>query len=55
MEFGFKVKSKKEVYRLLVTDGRLYLPLIKELNYEYIACVLSGEKLTSILLDWLHP
>ena len=54
MEFGLKAKSKNEVYRLLVTNGRLYLPPMKESNYDYIACILSGEKLVSNLLDWFH-
>ena len=51
MEFGLKAKSINEIYRLLVTDVRLYLPPMKESNYNYIACLLSGEKLVSNLLD----
>ena len=55
MEFGLKAKSKNEVYRLLVTDDGLHLPPMRESNYDYLACILFGEKGVSTLIDWLHP
>ena len=51
IEFGLKAKSINEIYRLLVINFRLYLLPMKESNYNYIACILSGEKLVSNLLD----
>ena len=44
---GFKVKSKKEMYRLLVTDGKLYLLPIRLVNHKYIRNILTEKKLVS--------
>ena len=41
---GLKAKSKKEMYRLLVTEANVYLPPIREANYLYIRGILTGEK-----------
>ena len=41
---GLKAKSKKEMYRLLVSDAHIYLPPIKEANYLYIRQILTGKK-----------
>ena len=44
---GLKAKSKKEMYRLLVTDGKLYLPPIELSNHQYIRGILTGKKLVN--------
>ena len=44
IELGLKAKSKNEVYILLVTEGGLHLPPMKEANYYYIASILCGDK-----------
>ena len=47
IELGAKVRSKNEIYRLLVTGCGLYLPPMKEANYDFIANVLCGDKLVT--------
>lgn len=42
--WGIKAKSKSEMYRLLATDGRVYLPPLKQANYRYIRDILTGNK-----------
>ena len=44
---GLKSKSKKEMYRLLVSDGKLYLPPIGLANHKYIRGILTGTKSVS--------
>ena len=39
-----KAKSKLEMCRLLLTDGKVYLPPMKKTNYNYIRGVLTGKK-----------
>ena len=41
---AIKVKSKLEMYWLLLTDGKVYLPLIKQENYNYIIVILQEKK-----------
>ena len=41
-ELGTKAKSKNEVYRLLATEGNVFLPPQKETNYSYLANIISG-------------
>ena len=41
---GLKNKSKKEMYRLLVTEANVYLLPIREANYLYIRGILTGAK-----------
>ena len=41
---AIKAKSKLEMYRLLSTDGKVYLPPMKQANYNYIRGVLTGKK-----------
>ena len=54
MEFGVKARSKNEVYRLLATEGNLYLPPMKESNYDYIANLLCGDKRVFSVALWIH-
>ena len=42
-EIGIKAKSKHEVYRLLATEGNVYLPPQKEANHYYLSKVVSGK------------
>jgi hypothetical protein len=46
-EFGIKAQSKTEVYQLLTTEGKVYLPPMKEAGHKYISQVVRGEKLVS--------
>ena len=41
-QLGFKCKSKKEVYQLMVAQGKVYMPPIKLSNHEYVAGVIEG-------------
>ena len=42
-ELGTKAKSKSEVYRLLSTEGKVYLPPASEANHNFISDVISGK------------
>jgi hypothetical protein len=47
-ECGLKAQSKSEMYRLLATEGRVYLPPLKEANYLYIKDLMTGKKKASL-------
>jgi hypothetical protein len=47
-EAGLRAKSKKEMYRFLATECKVYLPPIREANHIYIADVMEGKKKVSI-------
>ena len=42
---AIKVKSKLEMYWLLSADGKVYLPLIKQENYNYMIVILQEKAL----------
>ena len=44
---GIKARSKIEVYRLLTTEGGVYLPPVKEVNYQYMKSIIAGEKIVT--------
>ena len=46
-EFGIVCHSKKEVYDILTINGGYFLPPIEQADSDYIADILSGEKLVS--------
>ena len=48
LDLGVKAKSKREVYRLLSTEGDVYMPPEKEANYDYLATILKGDKRVSL-------
>ena len=41
-QLGIKCKSKKEVYQLMATQGRVYMPPIKLSNHDYVAGIIEG-------------
>ena len=43
-EVGVKYKSKKELYKLLSTEGNLYLPPMLATNKGYLSGVMMGDK-----------
>ena len=43
-EWGLRAKSKKEMYRLIVNDGKIYLPPIAVTNSKFIRSILTGKK-----------
>ena len=45
---GLKAKSKKEMYKLLVIDGKLYLSPTHLANHQYIRDILTIKKLVSL-------
>ena len=47
-DIGIKAKSKLEVYRVLKTDGGVYVLPIKEWNYQYIRYIVTGKKLVRL-------
>ena len=52
-ECGVKAKSKIEVYRVLTTEGGVYLPPPKECNYKFVQAIITGTKrvcLSSLIL-----
>ena len=47
LDVGVKAKSKLEIYRILTTEGGIYLPPPKEWNYQFIRDIITGAKLVS--------
>ena len=43
-EVGSKAKSKQEIYRILSTEDRIFLPSSHECNYNYLRDIVSGAK-----------
>ena len=43
-EIGVRAQSKAEIYRILVTEGELFLPPIKETSMLFISQLAIGEK-----------
>ena len=43
-EVGSKAKFKLEVYRILTTEGGVYLPPSQQWNYNFIRDIITGEK-----------
>ena len=41
-ELGTKAKSKNEIYRLLATEGNVFLPPQNEASHYYLSDVISG-------------
>lgn len=46
-EIGCKAKSKKDVHQLMVSQGRVYLPPLKETHHKFISQIVAGTKLVS--------
>ena len=44
LQLGVKGKSKREIYNILATEGKVYLPPYKDSHYKFISQVLVGEK-----------
>ena len=40
-----KEKSKMEIYRILTTEGILFLPPVKERNYLFLKVIIEGIKM----------
>ena len=49
-EIRIKLKSKCEVYRLLATEGNIYLPPQKKVNHYYLSIVISSK--TNVILQF---
>ena len=49
-ELGTKAKSKNRIYRLLVTEGKVFLPPQNEVSHYYLSDIISGKLKTSNLL-----
>ena len=51
-EWGLRAKSKKEIYRLMVNDGKIYFTPIAETNSKFIRSILTRKKkvITRLLL-----
>ena len=47
LDCGVKGKSKIEIYRILTTEGGVYLPPAKECNYQFIRAIMTGDKKVS--------
>ena len=48
-EVGSKAKSKGEIYRLLATEGGVYLPPLKDVNYQFLRDIITGSKKVCLL------
>ena len=46
---GSKAKSKGEIYRLLATEGGVYLPPLKDVNYQFLRDIITGSKKVCLL------
>ena len=42
-ELGTKPKSKSEIYRLLSTEGKVFLPPTNEAGHDFVSDVISGK------------
>ena len=49
-DVAVKAKSKLELYRILTTEGDVFLPPLKEWNHKFIWMIITGEKLVNQLL-----
>ena len=47
-EISVKASSKYEVYRLLKTDGNVYLPPEKEANHRFLSDIITGNVKVSL-------
>jgi hypothetical protein len=43
-EMALRARSKKEMYQFLQVEGEIYLPPSSQVNWDYVADILSGEK-----------
>ena len=43
-DISIRAKSKVELYRVLTTEGEVYLPPCKECNYKLIRDIIAGKK-----------
>ena len=43
-ELGVKIKSKRELYRTLATEGEVMLPPMKDTNKHYLQGIMTGTK-----------
>ena len=43
-ELGTKVRSKSELYRTLITEGKIMLPPMKGCNHDYLQGIMIGTK-----------
>ena len=48
-DLSIKDKSKIELYRILTTEGDVFLPPSKEWSIDFIRDIISGKKLLSLL------
>ena len=48
-EIRANAKSKVEIYRVLVTEGGVYHPRVKDINYSFLRSIITGDKKVSIL------
>ena len=48
LDLGVKAKSKREVYRLLSTEGDVHMRTEKETNCNYLAAIPKGDKRVSL-------
>ena len=53
LDVGIKAKSKLEIYWVLTTEGGIYLPPIKEWNYQFIRDIITGAKLVCFENDMI--
>ena len=44
LEVGDKAKSKIELYRILTSEGNLYLPPYKYCSVDFIADIMEGKR-----------
>ena len=48
-QFRVAARSKKETYGILTIKGRKYLPLVSQINADYISDILSGNKNKAVI------
>ena len=44
-EIGGNRKSEQEIYCILLTEGKAYLPLSRKLNYNFVTDIISGKRM----------
>ena len=49
-----KANSKREMWRILLLEGDVYLPPLSQANHIYISKILSGEKKVKIFVNNIY-
>ena len=52
IEVGNKARSKGKIYRPLETEGGVFLPPVKDVNYQYLRDIITRDKKVFIIFSF---